>query len=58
MDWNNIATTVFTPLEYTSIGLSEEECTQKFGPKGYKVYGKHYRPLEWEFLGRDKDLQG
>jgi thioredoxin reductase (NADPH) len=26
MDYNNIATTVFTPIEYGCIGLSEEDA--------------------------------
>lgn len=37
MDWNHIATTVFTPLEYTSIGLSEEDVIQKYGEGNFKV---------------------
>ena len=30
-DYVNIATTVFTPLEYGCCGLSEEEAIKKFG---------------------------
>lgn len=37
MDYNNIATTVFTPLEYGSIGLPEEEAIQKYGANKIEV---------------------
>ena len=37
MDYGVIATTVFTPLEYGSIGLAEEEAIQKFGAKNVEV---------------------
>jgi len=30
MTWDNIPTTVFTPLEYGCIGLSEEQATEKY----------------------------
>jgi thioredoxin reductase (NADPH) len=29
MDYENVATTVFTPLEYGCIGLSEEDAIKK-----------------------------
>lgn len=29
MDYDNVATTVFTPLEYGCVGLSEEQATQR-----------------------------
>lgn len=38
MDYNNIATTVFTPLEYGSIGLPEEEAIQKYGANKIEVF--------------------
>lgn len=30
MDYTNVATTVFTPLEYGTVGLSEEDAKSKF----------------------------
>jgi len=46
MDYVNVPTTVFTPLEYGTVGLSEEEAREKF--KGdLKVYHIHFKPLEW-----------
>jgi thioredoxin reductase (NADPH) len=48
MDYTNVATTVFTPLEYGCVGLSEEEATEKFGDD-LDVYHTSFKPLEWAF---------
>ena len=37
MDYVNVPTTVFTPLEYGTCGLTEEDALAKFGDK-IKVY--------------------
>jgi len=37
MDYESIATTVFTPIEYGCVGLSEEEATKQFGEDGLDV---------------------
>jgi len=47
MDYNNIATTVFTPLEYGCVGLSEDEATEKYGNDGFIAYHNLYKPLHW-----------
>jgi len=47
MDYNLIATTVFTPTEYGAIGLSEEDATKKYGEKRIEVYHSSFTPLEW-----------
>jgi thioredoxin reductase (NADPH) len=47
MTYSDIATTVFTPLEYGTVGLSEEDAQKQFGKENivtYHGYGKH---LEW-----------
>lgn len=36
-DYINVATTVFTPLEYGCIGYSEEDAITKFGPENIEV---------------------
>ena len=46
MDYDSVATTVFTPIEYGCVGLSEEEATDKFGDD-LDVYHSLYTPLEW-----------
>lgn len=54
MDYINIPTTVFTPLEYGSCGLSEEVAKKKFGDK-LKVYHSEFTPLEWTFDSENQD---
>lgn len=50
MDYECIATTVFTPLEYGCIGYSEEDAKKNFGADDIKVYHSTFKPLEWNFL--------
>jgi len=47
MDYINICTTVFTPIEYSCVGLSEEDAIEKFGEDGIEVYHREFLPLEW-----------
>jgi len=47
MDYHTIATTVFTPLEYGSIGYSEEDAMTQFGADNIEVYHTTFEPLEW-----------
>lgn len=39
MDYDNIATTVFTPFEYGCVGLSEEEAIKRYGVNDVEVIG-------------------
>lgn len=48
MDYVNVPTTVFTPLEYGSCGLSEEDAKAKFGADNVSTYHTSFKPLEWE----------
>lgn len=41
MDYDNVATTVFTPMEYGCVGLSEEEAHKRYTPDNIEV---NYRP--------------
>ena len=50
MNYNNIATTVFTPLEYSCVGYSEEDAKIKYGEDKIKVYHSEFSPLEWTLL--------
>lgn len=36
-DYDNVPTTVFTPLEYGCCGLSEEKAVEKFGEENIEV---------------------
>lgn len=47
MDYTNVATTVFSPLEYGSVGISEETAIQKFGEDAIEVYHAYYKPTEF-----------
>lgn len=37
MDYENVATTVFTPLEYGSVGLGEEQAVKQYGADNIEV---------------------
>ncbi|CAK9295272.1 unnamed protein product [Gordionus sp. m RMFG-2023] len=52
-DYDNVPTTVFTPLEYGACGLSEEKAIDKFGEDGIEVYHTSFKPLEWTIPGRE-----
>nr|CAB3267402.1 thioredoxin reductase 3 [Phallusia mammillata] len=46
-DYENVPTTVFTPLEYSCVGLSEEDAIAKYGNSNVEVYHAFYKPLEY-----------
>jgi len=45
-DYKGVATTIFTPLEYSCIGLSEEEAVRDHGEENIEVYHSYFAPLE------------
>jgi thioredoxin reductase (NADPH) len=47
MDYDKIPTTVFTPLEYGTVGFSEEDANTKFGAESIEIYHAYVTPLEW-----------
>ena len=47
MDYRNVCTTVFTPLEYGTVGYPEDDAVSEFGREGVVVYHKYFVPLEW-----------
>lgn len=47
MDYRNVCTTVFTPLEYGTVGYSEDDAIAEFGEENVEVYHKFFVPLEW-----------
>lgn len=47
MDYDNVATTVFSPLEYGAVGLSEETAIERFGEDNIEVYHAYYKPTEF-----------
>jgi len=56
MDYNTVATTVFTPLEYSACGYSEDNAIKKFGADNIEVYHRKFWPLEWTVAGKDPNL--
>jgi len=57
MDYENVATTVFTPIEYGCVGLSHDEAVTKHGEDSIQTYAKVFKPLEWT-LNDERDLPG
>ncbi|KAH0516429.1 Thioredoxin reductase 1, cytoplasmic [Microtus ochrogaster] len=54
-DYENVPTTVFTPLEYGCCGLPEEKAIEKFGEENIEVYHSFFWPLEWTVPSRDNN---
>ncbi len=55
MDYTNVASTVYTPLEYGFCGLSEEDAIKQLGVDNISVYHTSFKPLEWNFLSTRED---
>ncbi|XP_063050424.1 thioredoxin reductase 2, tandem duplicate 2 [Engraulis encrasicolus] len=53
MNYDNVATAVFTPLEYACVGLSEEDAEKKHGKDSIEVLHAFYKPLEFTVAERD-----
>ncbi len=50
MDYEKIATTVFTPLEYGCVGLSEEAAIAAHGEENVDIFHSYFTPLEWSIV--------
>lgn len=47
MDYTDVATTVFTPMEYGCVGMSEEMAVKQFGQDNIEVFHAYYKPTEF-----------
>jgi thioredoxin reductase (NADPH) len=47
MDYDDVATTVFSPLEYGCVGLSEETAIERHGADNIEIYHAYYKPTEF-----------
>lgn len=47
MDYADVATTIFSPLEYGCVGLSEEDAVARFGEDNVEIYHAFYKPTEF-----------
>ncbi|XP_034023308.1 thioredoxin reductase 3 [Thalassophryne amazonica] len=54
-DYINVPTTVFTPLEYGSCGLSEERALEIYGQDNIVVFHSLFWPLEFTVPSRDNN---
>src|SRR5690554_3445919 len=53
MDYVNVPTTVFTPLEYGCVGLHQEAAIKKYGEENIIIYKKKYKIVEKQIPQRD-----
>uniref|UniRef100_A0A7S4MQN0 Thioredoxin-disulfide reductase n=1 Tax=Odontella aurita TaxID=265563 RepID=A0A7S4MQN0_9STRA len=58
MDYKNVCTTVFTPIEYGTVGFSEDDAMEEFGCDNIDVYHKSFVPLEWSLSDGRSRHQG
>lgn len=58
MDYRNVCTTVFTPLEYGTVGWNEDDAIAEFGKENLVVYHKYFVPLEWSISPARGQHQG
>lgn len=47
MNYDNVATTIFSPLEYGAVGISEEKAIAQHGADNIEVYHAYYKPTEF-----------
>ena len=52
-NYDYIPTTIFTPIEYACVGVSEEAALDKFGSQNIEVYHQGFRPYEWALTPRN-----
>jgi pyruvate/2-oxoglutarate dehydrogenase complex dihydrolipoamide dehydrogenase (E3) component len=55
-DYSHIPTTVFSPIEYSYVGLSEEEAIQKYGEDNIEVYQKETTPLQYSIYSENTKM--
>jgi len=56
MDYKDVATTVFTPLELGTVGLTETEAQENFGEANVDAYLSVFTPLEWTVVPEMAEL--
>jgi thioredoxin reductase (NADPH) len=54
-NYDNVPTTVFTPMEYGCCGLAEETAIERFGAGEIEVYHTNFWPLEWTVAHRPEN---
>ncbi|CAH6421026.1 Thioredoxin reductase [uncultured virus] len=56
MNFENIPTTIFTPIEYSTVGFTEEEALDRFGKEHIEIYHNYINPLEWQIADREENI--
>ncbi|KAL4439328.1 hypothetical protein ABPG74_016991 [Tetrahymena malaccensis] len=49
MQYHNVPTTIFTPLEFGTVGLSEEQAAQKYGKDNLNIWISTFKPMDWQY---------
>lgn len=49
MDYADVATTIFTPLEYGTVGMTEEKAKADFGRENVRVFYTGFKPTTWNY---------
>lgn len=49
MQYHNVPTTIFTPLEFGTVGLSQEDAELKYGKENIGVYRSEFLPMDWNY---------
>ncbi|KAK5973200.1 Thioredoxin reductase 1 cytoplasmic [Trichostrongylus colubriformis] len=47
VNYDNVPTTVFTPLELGTVGYTEERAVKEFGSESIEVFHSHFTPFEY-----------
>lgn len=47
MDYDDVATTIFSPMEYGCVGLAEEVAVERYGADNLEIYHGYYKPTEF-----------
>jgi pyruvate/2-oxoglutarate dehydrogenase complex dihydrolipoamide dehydrogenase (E3) component len=55
-DYKYIPSTVFSPTEYTFVGMSEEEAIAVYGPDDIEVYHRETTPLNYAIYKNNTKL--
>lgn len=50
MDLKYVPTTVFSPTEYSFVGLTEEEAAKEFGEENLEIYHREVTPLQYAIV--------
>ena len=49
-DYNLIPTTIFSPTEYSFVGLNEEEAIKQYGDENLEIYHREVTPLQYSIV--------